>query len=146
MIFDFKYNFSDLEKLLDNLTEYSNEATLTKKSSDIKERSNDIKYNMISYDEYFEIQLIAPGYSKKDFTIEVEDDMLNIEVASMAEPDKSATYNVKQYDVGVAFEKSFKLNINELAVDSATSTYKNGILSIMFSKTKVVKKHTVNIK
>lgn len=81
------------------------------------------------YDDSFKINLVVPGYSKDDLSITISDDILSI--SSKDEVIKTR----------------YRLNINDVDVDSISAECKNGILKIEVPKVKPkIKEHTIKIK
>lgn len=116
---------------MDNIIKMSMSSKLDEFLGMLNEYPNKIGYSSSykEYDESFEIKLIVPGYSKDDLTIKIADDILNI--SSTDEKIKS----------------NYRLNVNDVLVDSISAECKHGILYINIPKNKPkIKEHSIKIK
>lgn len=94
--------------------------------------------NIIENEKDFLIELAVAGMNKKDFKINVEDDILSISVdriESDEQVEKNYTRREFRYD---GFSRSFSLpdNINQ---DEIKADYKNGVLNITLPKSEEAK-------
>lgn len=86
--------------------------------------------DVIETDDAYEIQLMLPAFSKKDFKIEIEKDTIIIEGERKEVED--AKYNHKQSYFG-NFKKTYNLPDN-VDRDNVNATYKDGVLKVVISK------------
>ncbi len=89
--------------------------------------------NVKETEKNFEIEVAAPGYSKKDFTIAVENGLLTVSAEKQEEKEKKED-NYTRREFGYAsFSRSFNLpqNTNE---DDINARYEDGILKLSISK------------
>lgn len=101
--------------------------------------------NVISNENGYEVELLAPGMKKEDFSLEVEKDQLIVKGASESEKETDEkNYTRKEFWKG-SFEKVFNLP-EDIDADAIKAKYENGILFIEIpkaeekeNKTKVVK-------
>ena len=91
-------------------------------SVNIKERAGD-----------FKIDLAVPGMDKKDFSIEVENDVLNVS-GSRREEAKEENEKVtrREFHYG-SFKRSFSLPENADA-ENISATYQDGVLSLTIAR------------
>jgi len=91
--------------------------------------------NITETEQAFTVQLIAPGFEKSDFNIEVDNRLLAISSEVKTETTENATDSkfTKREFVKSSFKRSFKLpeTINEQDINAA---YHAGILSITLPK------------
>lgn len=101
--------------------------------------------NIIETDEQFTIDVVAPGLTKEDFTIEVEDNILSV-ATSKKKPSAAdqAKYVVKEFGF-THFKRTFILPENNIAEESIKASYQNGILSIQLPKKEEAKPQPVKI-
>ena len=96
--------------------------------------------NIIETDEDFEIELAAPGFSKKDFKVNVDNGCLNIS-AEKSESKKESKKNFTRQEFSYnAFERSLKLPESVLE-EKIKAHYEDGILSFKLVKKEEAKKH-----
>jgi len=90
------------------------------------------KANVIDKDNEFEIQIAAPGYSKEDFTIAVENQQLIISSEKKKEEVMDGKFNRREFQFE-SFRRTFPLhhNINE---DIIEAKYENGLLLVRLPK------------
>lgn len=89
--------------------------------------------NISETDENFKIEVAAPGMSKEDFKLSVDNDMLTISAERKEEKDEKDTrYTRKEFSY-VSFSRSF--NMPEV-VDSEKigAAYQNGVMTITLPK------------
>ena len=96
--------------------------------------------NVYSDDSFYTVQILAPGYSKSDFDISVEDNTFTIKTEGPEFKDLGKT-QYQEFNL-TGFTRSFNLpkGINK---NSVNATYDNGILSVYLpynteSKTKKI--------
>ena len=90
--------------------------------------------NVKETDKNFEIEVAAPGLSKKDFKITVDNGVLTISSEKKEEKEqKEKDYTRKEFSYS-SFSRSFTLpeNVNE---DDVKANYENGLLKLDVAKT-----------
>lgn len=103
-------------------------------------KSREPALNIKETDDHFEIELAAPGFSKKDFEINVDHGYLNISAQkSESKKEKDENYTRKEFSYN-SFTRSLQLpeSIKEEAIKAH---YQNGILSFNLAKKEEAKKH-----
>ena len=90
--------------------------------------------NIIESDDDFKIELAAPGLTKKDFKIDVENDVLIIfaEKKSEGKEGKKTNYTRREFDF-TNFKRSFTLS-EVIDSQSISARYANGVLIVTLSK------------
>ncbi|MBL0741050.1 Hsp20/alpha crystallin family protein [Chryseolinea sp. Jin1] len=89
--------------------------------------------NVRETDKSFDVEVAAPGLSKKDFKITSENGLLTISSEKKEEKEeKENDYTRKEFNYST-FSRTFTLpeNINE---DDIKATYEDGILKLKLSK------------
>ena len=95
--------------------------------------------NIKEKDDLFEIELAAPGYSKKDFKVTMDDGCLNISAKkSKTKDEKDENYSRHEFSYE-SFERSLELP-ESIADDKVKANYENGILKFSLAKKEVAKK------
>ncbi len=90
------------------------------------------KVNVIEENEYFELEIALPGVSKKDISIDVEKDSLNISHKEKEEAEENTAYSRREFDYS-QFKKSFHLpkTIDSEKIEAKMS---EGILTVKLPK------------
>lgn len=110
-----------------------------------KNRQSIIPVNIKEDDSNFYLELIVPGYKKEFFSIDVENNRLNVNYKQPQEEEKlEENYLVNAYQVR-GFEKSFKIS-DLINVESLSAKFEDGILHITLPKSEEKKPLKVNIK
>ena len=90
--------------------------------------------NILDNEKFFELNLAAPGKNRKDFIIELEDQILTISSESFTNNDDSDNFTRQEYRYG-NFKRSFSLP-DSINTSLIKAKYENGILSISLPKHK----------
>lgn len=95
--------------------------------------------NIIETDDYFSIELAAPGYNKKDFKINLDNDELTISVENKDQKEnEKVNYARKEFGYG-PFEKVFTLPEGTIDGNKIKANYQDGVLYILLPKLEEVK-------
>ncbi|MEH6537179.1 MAG: Hsp20/alpha crystallin family protein [Psychroserpens sp.] len=95
--------------------------------------------NVKEHDEDFEIEFAAPGFSKKDFEVTIDDNTLNVCGEKKTESEeKDEGYTRKEFSYN-SFKRSLKLPKSVNIDQEVKATYKNGILKLNLQKKEEVK-------
>jgi HSP20 family protein len=94
--------------------------------------------NIIENEKDFVLSLAAPGMNKKDFTIDVDGDLLTISAENKSEnEDNKPKFTLKEYNFST-FKRSFTLPKDLVEIEKISATYKNGELSLVIPKVELV--------
>ena len=103
---------------------------------------NDIPpYNIVDNDKEFLIEFSVPGFDKKDFLLEVEENNLKVSKLSSKSNKPENNFFKRQFNYS-QFEKNFTIP-EEVNIEKINSKYENGILKIFlpiikeFKQTKI---------
>lgn len=89
--------------------------------------------NVVEKEKEFEIQMAAPGLTKKDFNITIENGVLSIFVEKEVENEaKDENYTRKEYSY-TNFARSFNLP-ESVKTEKVDAWYENGILKLVLPK------------
>ncbi|WP_439585640.1 Hsp20/alpha crystallin family protein [Dyadobacter bucti] len=92
--------------------------------------------NITENNENYSIQLAAPGLEKKDFKIEVENDMLTISSQKEQQTDEEKdNYRRREFSYQ-SFSRSFQLPENS-QTDKIEAQYQDGILKLTLPKKEI---------
>ncbi|TRX52031.1 Hsp20/alpha crystallin family protein [Fulvivirga sp. M361] len=110
---------------------WTNEGTIMPRSN-ILETNND-----------FRVEVAAPGLSKKDFQVSLDNDMLTVQtqISENAQQTEDQNYTRKEFSYQ-SFKRSFYLP-NTVEVENIEATYKDGILRLVIPKKEEARKKPV---
>lgn len=94
--------------------------------------------NVKEHDQEFEIELAAPGFSKKDFEVTIEDEVLHVcGEKEIEEEEEEGDYSRKEFSYK-SFKRSMMLPPSVDLEQDVQAVYKNGILKVKLLKKEVV--------
>ena len=102
--------------------------------------------NISEDDRSYNLDVVAPGFRKEDFKVNVEDDVLTVSAERKSESVDAKTnqqYRRQEYSYS-SFSRSFRLPDNAKD-DSIEASYKDGILKLSIPKSKQEVKATKEI-
>lgn len=89
--------------------------------------------NVKETDDHFKIEVAAPGFDKKDFNINIENNVLTISSEKQIEEKQdNEKISRREYSYG-SFQRSFSLP-NTVDSDKISANYENGLLKIQVPK------------
>ena len=90
--------------------------------------------NVKETDDLFEIEIAAPGFTKKDFEILIENGLLKISAENTEEKNKEEeNFTRREFNYN-SFFRSFTLPENVNEDEMIDATYKRGILKLVLNK------------
>jgi len=90
--------------------------------------------NIMDTEDSFEIEVAAPGMAKKDFKIELNNNILTISTENEdSEENDKENYTRKEFSYR-SFLRSFRLPENKVDGNKINAKYKNGILLVSLPK------------
>jgi len=90
--------------------------------------------NVKEHADDFEIEFAAPGFSKKDFEVTIDDNVLNVCGEKKEEKEeKEDDYTRKEFNYN-SFKRSLSLPKSVNTGQDVKATYKNGILKLNLQK------------
>jgi HSP20 family protein len=96
-------------------------------------RFSDPAANIIENNDAFQLEIAAPGMTKEDFKIDLENNILNISAeVEDAKREEGKNYSRKEFYYG-SFSRAFTLP-KTIDTDKITADYENGILKIALPK------------
>lgn len=96
--------------------------------------------NIKELDTEFKIEFAAPGFSKKDFEVTLNNNMLNVSATKTHEKDEEEnSYTLKEFSYN-AFKRSLNLPKSVNTDQDVKATYKDGILTLNLQKKAETKK------
>lgn len=107
---------------------------------DVNLKSKNIPVNIKEVEDGYQIEVVAPGFDRKDFYVKLEEGNLSV---SSSKEESSGDFIKREY-VSNSFERSFKLP-DDVNGEDIKAKYENGILNLELSKEKVAKKSPKSI-
>jgi len=133
-----KFRKSPFESLLTNDLLDFNPSNLLNDRLFLK-RMDEPALNIIEKKDAFEIELAAPGFSKKDFEVTIDNGCLNVSAKkSESKEEKDEKYTRKEFSYN-SFERSLELP-ESISDEKIKAKYDNGILKFSLAKKEEVKK------
>ena len=85
--------------------------------------------------ENYEVEVAAPGMTKKDFKVELDGNLLTIssERGSQTEEREDERYSRKEFSYQ-SFQRTFNLQKGVVDIDKIEARYDNGLLHLMIPK------------
>ncbi len=94
------------------------------------------KVNILEKDHAYEMSIAAPGMSKKDFNLTIENNSLIVRAHKENESDEiNGKFTLKEYNYQ-SFERSFSLSDGVIDVKGIKAKYNNGVLCVTLPKSK----------
>ena len=92
--------------------------------------------NVINNENAFNLKLAAPGLSKSDFKIDIEDDFISISVAKESTSDETTEKYTRREFNFQAFKRKFRLpeTVDQTQIKAS---YEDGILSLELPKIEI---------
>jgi len=88
--------------------------------------------NIKEKDDAYIVELAVPGLSKKDFSISIENDVLNVSSDAEDKTEDGVTYSRKEFGYS-SFKRTFHLP-ESVDKSSISASYRNGVLIISLAK------------
>ena len=93
--------------------------------------------NISENDKEWKLEVSAAGYSKEDFRINLEKELLTVSAEHKTEANKEEkNYTRREFSLG-SFSRSFRIKENTVDVEKIAASYENGILHISLPKLEV---------
>lgn len=93
--------------------------------------------NFMETDESYLVEVAAPGMHKKDFSVELDNNLLRISATRKGSKD-NPNYLRREFNY-YSFERTFNLSENMVLVDKITAKYNDGILLVTIPKSERAK-------
>lgn len=93
--------------------------------------------NISESDKEWNLEVSAPGFSKEDFKINLEKEVLSISAEHKAEVNENErNYTRREFSYG-SFSRSFRIKENTVDIEKIAASYENGILKVALPKLQV---------
>lgn len=102
-------------------------------------KSKSVSVNVIENEDEYKIEVIAPGFDKSDFNIDLDNNLLTISTETKEHSeDVQLKYTRREYHFE-AFKRSFELPENTVEAENISAKYDAGVLNITLPKKEEVK-------
>lgn len=98
-----------------------------------EELNNSLAYsvpvNIIERDNGYRVEVVAPGFSKEDFKVNLEKNLLIIEAEKKVEEENKNEKSIRKEYKYQSFKRSFTLN-EKIDTEKIEAKYENGVLTL----------------
>ena len=135
-----KFNSRPFEGTFNNLVDdlFTELPVLFKNDFNNAERKGTIPVNVKETEKSYQLEVVAPGFEKSDFKVNMEQDLLTISAEKKSEvKDENEKYIRREYSFR-SFKRSFTLD-EKIDATNIEASYVNGVLTLNLSKKVAVK-------
>ena len=112
------------------------------------ESGNSLSYgvavNITQKEDGYKLEVVAPGFSKEDFKVDLEKNLLTIAVEKKAEEENKNEKSIRKEYKYQSFKRSFTLN-EKIDSERIEAKYENGVLTLNLWNKEEVKTPTKQI-
>ena len=96
-----------------------------------------VPVNIGKNDMGYKLEIIAPGFKKEDFTVNIENDLLTISAEKKAEEENKSEKQIRKEYKFQSFKRSFTLD-EKIDTEKIEAKYDNGVLTLnLYNKAEV---------
>ena len=135
-----KFNSRPFEGTFNNLVDdlFTELPVLFKNDFNNAERKGTIPVNVKETEKSYQLEVVAPGFEKSDFKVNMEQDLLTISADKKSEvKDENEKYIRREYSFR-SFKRSFTLD-EKIDATNIEASYVNGVLTLNLPKKVAVK-------
>ena len=135
-----KFNSRPFAGTFNNLVDvlFTELPVLFKNDFNNTERKGTIPVNVKETEKSYQLEVVAPGFEKSDFKVNMEQDLLTISAEKKSEvKDENEKYIRREYSFR-SFKRSFTLD-EKIDATNIEASYVNGVLTLNLSKKVAVK-------
>ncbi len=135
-----KFNSRPFEGTFNNLVDdlFTELPVLFKNDFNNAERKGTIPVNVKETEKSYQLEVVAPGFEKSDFKVNMEQDLLTISAEKKSEvKDENEKYIRREYSFR-SFKRSFTLD-EKIDATNIEASYVNGVLTLNLPKKVAVK-------
>ena len=141
-----KFNRKPFEGTFNNLVDdlFTELPTLFKTEFNNTTRNGSVPVNIKETENAYNIEVVAPGFEKTDFKINLEHNLLTISAEKKVENQQTTDKQIRKEYQYSSFKRSFTLDekIDSVNIDA---TYNNGVLILNLPKREIVKASATEI-
>ena len=142
-----KFNLDPFEKSLNGMIDdlFNDMPDLFKNDFNKSAWKGFAPVNVKEYENVYELELVAPGFSKEDFKIQLENDILTISAEAKQEEKKENEKMIRSEYGFKSFKRSFTID-KKIDATTIDAKYVNGVLRLNLPKKTEVKASATEIK
>ncbi len=135
-----KFNSKPFEGTFNNLVDdlFSELPGLFKNEFNNVERKGFVPVNVKETDKSYLLEVVAPGFEKTDFKVQIDQNLLTISAEKKDEVKKETEKQIRREYSYRSFKRSFTLN-EKIDATKIEASYINGVLTLNLPKKEVVK-------
>jgi len=107
-------------------------------------RKDSIPVNVKETEKSFQLDVIAPGFDKTDFKVNIEQDILTVSAEKTNEANEESDKQIRKEYNFRSFKRSFTLD-ERIDATSIEASYVNGVLRLNLPKKEAVKQSATEI-
>ncbi len=141
-----KFNSRPFEGTFNNLVDdlFTELPVLFKNDFNNAERKGNIPVNVKETEKSYQLEVVAPGFEKSDFKVNMEQDLLTISAEKKSEvKDENEKHIRREYSFR-SFKRSFTLD-EKIDATNIEASYVNGVLTLNLPKKVAVKASATEI-
>lgn len=141
-----KFNSRPFEGTFNNLVDdlFTELPVLFKNDFNNLERKGSIPVNVKETEKSYQLEVVAPGFEKSDFKVNMEQDLLTISAEKKSEvKDENEKHIRREYSFR-SFKRSFTLD-EKIDATNIEASYVNGVLTLNLPKKVAVKTSATEI-
>lgn len=141
-----KFNSRPFEGTFNNLVDdlFTELPVLFKNDFNNAERKGTIPVNVKETEKSYQLEVVAPGFEKSDFKVNMEQDLLTISAEKKSEvKDENEKHIRREYSFR-SFKRSFTLD-EKIDATNIEASYVNGVLTLNLPKKVAVKTSATEI-
>lgn len=107
-------------------------------------RKDSVPVNVKETEKSFQLDVIAPGFDKTDFKVNIEQDILTVSAEKTNEVNEESDKQIRKEYNFRSFKRSFTLD-EKIDVTNIEASYVNGVLRLNLPKKEAVKQSATEI-
>ena len=107
-------------------------------------RKDSVPVNVKETEKSFQLDVIAPGFDKTDFKVNIEQDILTVSAEKTNEANEESDKQIRKEYNFRSFKRSFTLD-ERIDATSIEASYVNGVLRLNLPKKEAVKQSATEI-
>lgn len=107
-------------------------------------RKDSIPVNVKETEKSFQLDVIAPGFDKTDFKVNIEQDILTVSAEKTNEANEESDKSIRKEYNFRSFKRSFTLD-EKIDATNIEASYVNGVLRLNLPKKEAVKQSATEI-